>query len=398
MDKVTTVGIYDCPLLGFSDISDILDIIFVVNKERLAKGLPEIDSLDWSPKHEAGMPFKSEGAAEYGISWDPYDLNMFQRGFYGILLRAFMKSESMGIKLLFDKDCAFRDFLFRVPNLPFGVPMFLDGLYRYLDLIKGGAELQGKRKHALRRAIFDILKPVRMQIEDGWSRDHPKWYQFRMGVDKNFCSVCGYETLPQFHIAHDTQMCAVCRMQDLLDRENHGLRRDKIKCIDALVKAQDSNMPNEDQSNEGQHPVIQDEPNEEAPILEAASGLLKKLRASTRRQNEISWANLPTLAELAVDNEAIHRRTWCSFYEQCDRLDVWTRTMRFCIRNGFPTCQDKETVDMPDHVFERQVLSQGQRGSYTWTSAMEAHKWHVERGWVPGAPERVSLTMAPGFW
>lgn len=398
MNKVTTVGIYNCPLLGFSDILDILDIIFAVNKERVAEGIPEISSLDWSPRHETGMPFKSEGAAEYGISWEPYDLDVFQRGFYGILLRAFMKSQSMGLKLLFDKDSAFRDFLFRIPNLPFGVPTFLDGLYRYLDLVNGGAEIEGKRKHALKRAIFDILKPVRMQIEDGWERDHPKWYQFHMGVTKNFCSVCGYVTLPQFHIARDTQMCAVCRMQDLLDRENHGLRRDKMKCIDALVKEQDPTTPDEDQPNEDQHPLIQNEPNDEAPILEAGSGLLKKVSASSRRQGEVHFNDLPTLAELAVDDETMHRRVWSPFYIQCDRLDLWTRTMRFCIKNGFPISQDQETADMPDHVFERQAQSMGKYGSYTWSSAMEAHKWHVERGWVPGKPERLSHTLAPGFW
>ncbi|UKZ75400.1 hypothetical protein TrVFT333_003085 [Trichoderma virens FT-333] len=161
LPHVTMVGVYNCPLIHFGDVIPILDLIYEINQDRKEKNMPEIKAFDFFPCFNQGMPFAHKNAATYGISWEPIAMELAQPGFYGIILKAVMKSKGMGLDLLFSPDHAFMDYLVKVPNLPLGVYSFLDAVYRYLEVKRDDRN----RCNLKLQAIYDMLKPIRIELD-----------------------------------------------------------------------------------------------------------------------------------------------------------------------------------------------------------------------------------------
>lgn len=371
LPKVTMVGIYDCPLIGFSDLLSILDIVHTVNNDRVTAGLPKIDSLDLRPYFETGQAAdwhdKNElhGAAEYGISWAPINLKTWQRGFYGIILRAVIKSESMGLKLLFDKHCALLEFLFRVPNVPLGVPTFLDGLYRWLDLSK----THDSENKEMKKAMFDMLKPVCVTIDSRWDDENSssKWYQLVMGQEKYKCAICGFSTLAEFFYMAGCRMCSVCELERELSMQKHH-HMNVLECPKVFFKHGE-----------------RFEPNDEVTLLPRAAKLLERTNHAISLETP-SVRQLRTLEELARPCLPKTVNLWQPLIDICNCLDYRVRVVRFGIREGYfkrndpyPPCPH----GLPSTNWQHQPPACSSM-SRTWASALEAHKWHMEAGWVPG--------------
>lgn len=83
------VGIYDCSLLYFADVDNILDVIHEINESRTEQKLLLIKGFDFFPRFEDGQPWNATGAAaSYGLSWKPYKREKYTRGFFHIILKA----------------------------------------------------------------------------------------------------------------------------------------------------------------------------------------------------------------------------------------------------------------------------------------------------------------------
>lgn len=371
---MTVVGIYDCPLLGFSDLLSILDIIHTVNQDRFLADLPKITSFDFRPFFESGQAADwtdrkgSYEAAEYGISWEPIRLEIWQRGFYGTLMRAVIKARSMGLKLLFDKDGAFQDFLFRVPNMPLGVPTFLDGLYRWMKLTKA----HGPEHPEIKKALFDMLKPVCTNIDSRWneslsSKSH--WYEAKMGQEMYECYNCGMSTLPEFFRLPGLRVCAVCELErDLRGQLHHHM------LVRECPKAFYSHIDNSEF-----------EANDEAPIPRHAMSLLKRTHAA-RSKYAPSVRQLRTLEELARTGVDALYEFWQTFFSMCECLDYRVRVVRLGLRTGYFTTKHPSPMcpHGPPGGWQHQP-----RGSHkhcrSWAAAIEAHKEDMLKGWVPGS-------------
>lgn len=396
------IGIYDCPLIHFGDVICILDLIHEINLSRREDGLPLIDSFDFRPHYENGMPFDEANSACYGLTWDPLRLEVVQRGFYNIILKAFLKSRAMNLKLLFDRDSPFRDFLFQVPNLPFGVPCFLDALYRYVDIQDDSLRAQRER----RRALFDLLKPIRLHLDDAFDKDWPSWYLNEMGGNLITCASCGYETLGEFYpvdirnAGPDHTICAGCTLQRWFDKQAHHLRLvklDNLKVLFTAWEAYDFNLY--------------------APVDASTSGILNlKVERITKpgdtaqlhhKQNKMhfdSLQNLPSLeklGDLSGDSELI----WRKFMFECEQTDLFCRVVRLLCAKRKPGRGDKFLTSFapshtPDHVDEMQKarLRTYERQSHDFKTVMDAHVGHVEKRWTPGVPKGFKPTSIPGFW
>jgi hypothetical protein len=220
---VKVIGIYECPLIHFGDIICLLDLIHEVNLERDKQGLPRVESLDFYPRYNAGMPYFSDESREhntYGLLWKAQQNNVVQRGVLAILLHAVLKSRRMGLGLLMDHDAAFMTYLANLPLFPMMVLDFLDGLYRYIDLQK----VDPGNCNALKQATYDMSKAIRIGLEP-LDKDWPNYYMKQMGIGLVFCSSCGYELLPEFYIGGELRhqphqrTCTACYLQFWLDRE-----------------------------------------------------------------------------------------------------------------------------------------------------------------------------------
>ena len=233
--RVRMVGIYDCPLIHFGDIVCLLDLINEVNETRRTAGLPQIEAFDFSPNFNYGMPYEHDHAATYGLTWGPHTLEVVQRGFFKILLEAYLKSSAMDLQHLFDDNKAFRVYLNRVPALPFAVTSFLDGLYRYIDLVKS----KKVDKNLEKQALYDMLKPVRMELEP-MGKDWPAYYREQMGATLYFCSSCGYKVLKEFITTESLnappheRICAGCILKKRLDEEEDHGKMIKKQALDKL--------------------------------------------------------------------------------------------------------------------------------------------------------------------
>ena len=253
--NVRMIGIYDCPLIHFGDVLCLIDLIHEVNCQRRRTGLPEITALDFYPKYNHGTPFSSANSATYGLTWGPHKLDVVQRGFFDIILKAFMKARTMKLGLLFDKGKAFCDYLHQVPSFPLAVPMFLDALHRYMEV---------RDERSKKKVIYDLLKPVRLGLERHMDHDWPHWYTAIMGKNLVFCSSCGYETLEEFYSASARDMqpcvrvCAGCTLQRWLDDEDDHLKEYKKQILDTLYPNWSGSKFNKD-----------------APMPQMANGIIK---------------------------------------------------------------------------------------------------------------------------
>ncbi|VTT75298.1 unnamed protein product [Fusarium fujikuroi] len=254
---VTTIGIYQCPLIHFGDIVCLLDLIHEVNLKRSSQGLPLVEALDFYPLYQAGMPFKVPTADNltkvekqrgmepagrethgYGITWTHMDLEVVQRGVFAILLKTVLKARKMGIRLLIDKDAAFMKYLSDIPMLPGIIFQFLDGLYRYLDLKEAGS----KDHAAMRRAKYDMVLAVRTGLQPPNYNSLDPSYDDTRKVTSIFCRSCGYKMLDIFFCPRqvrnrpDPQDCAGCTFQGLLDHQSDHQKQHDISLMGLFLE------------------------------------------------------------------------------------------------------------------------------------------------------------------
>lgn len=398
------LGIYNCPLIHFGDVVCLLDLIGEVNETRAAEGQPPIKAFDFFPKFETGMPFDGPRTATYGLSWDPLDLEVAQRGLYTILLKAFMKAQSLKLDVLFEEKAALRDFLAHIPNMPFGVPCFLDALYRLIS-IKEVEDADNERK----QAIYDLRMPVRMHLNDKFKDDSHNWYHLQMAKDKYFCTSCGYEMLDDFFTYHgiiappDSRVCAGCFLQQFLDEERHHLLAEKKGCVDALFPNHDGRAFNMDVPvPKNGHVVLRLTTTKTkappAPMIQVQSdGKIHRpqyIRPFVRdhKRHGDGLHGLPTLQQLAEEGSA---PLWRNFRRNCYQLDAFCFTVRLLvdqqrqrpeemvisrIQDIYPLSRGK-----PDHWEERQKpRNEKYRESHTFATALQKHLEMVERGFQPG--------------
>ncbi|KAM0440946.1 hypothetical protein ACHAPT_000249 [Fusarium lateritium] len=197
-----------------------------VNANR-ANDQPRIQALDFYPRYNAGSVSKAGSKADsntYGLSWCRLKNDISQRGLFGVLLQAVLKSRRMKIGILMDREAAFMTYLSKLPFIPLQIFSFLDGLYRYLDLMAA----KSTDKNAIKQALYDVVKPVRMGLVP-IGKDWPSYYCEQLGKNMMFCSSCGYEYLQEFFTAEgrrsrpQTRVCAACTLRIWLDdEEDHG--------------------------------------------------------------------------------------------------------------------------------------------------------------------------------
>lgn len=230
------LGIYNCPLIHFGDVVCILDLIWEINKERRASFLPMIQSFDFFPRYHNGMPYQDDRGTGYGLTWGPQKMEVVQRGFFLLILKAFMKSKVMKLDLLFSKNHAFVNYLRSIPNPPLAVPSFLDALYRFMDL---HPKKTTDYENEFKRVVYDMLKQVRIGLER-LDADFPKYYLHIMGSHLHFCSSCGYEMFEEFFTAEarttrpHRRVCSGCTLQRYLDQETDHMKmelKDVLTCL-----------------------------------------------------------------------------------------------------------------------------------------------------------------------
>lgn len=330
------LGIYDCPLLHFGDVLCLLDLIHEVNRQRRRDKLPQVTALDFYP-HNRCTSFGNGDCAT--VTRDSVDLDVLQRGFYAVLLKAFAKAKSMNLGLLFTEGKAFRSYLFQIPNPPLSVLSFLDAIERHTELKRIGRFWENNH----RKTIYDVLKPVRLGLEPALENDWPDWYCTVMGDHLVFCSSCGYEMLREFFTAGARRMrphrrvCAACTLQHLLDKEPHGMREEKLGAISTLLPGWKREHFNKDaplclgsnglvklRSTASKRPEVN-------PLQENANGTMgvRSYMEALVRDNKInhdSMQGLPTLEELVVGDE--QGELWRGFFHKCNDEDVYARAKR----------------------------------------------------------------------
>ncbi|KAI9171727.1 50S ribosomal protein L36 [Paramyrothecium foliicola] len=332
--KVTTLGIYDCPLIHFGDIIPILDLIWEINCGRKKSSQPAIESFDFYPRFHDGMPYEHPRSEAYGLTWGSQELEVVQRGFFGILLKAFMKSRFMRLKLTFEKSKAFMTYLSRVPTHPLAVPSFMSALHRLME-IKPDLSTENEYKQSL----YDLLKPIRTGL-DCLDRDFPTYYIHRMGRHLHFCSSCGYETFEEFFPSKErrsrphTRRCAGCCLQTYLDKERDHLKtefQDVLTCLfprwtgdtfnlDAPIPTKGTKLVNlkTAESVRPPTPSIRVLPSGE---LQEPHHLIALVRDN--KPHKDSLQELPTLGDLTVNER--HREYWQSANQKCVDLEIYRR-------------------------------------------------------------------------
>lgn len=411
--NVRMIGIYDCPLIHFGDVLCLIDLIYEVNYKRREAGLPEITALDFYPRFNHGTPFETGRSATYGLTWGPHKLDVVQRGFFYIILKAFVKAKRINLGLLFEKDKAFCNYLRQVPNYPLAVPMFLDALYLYVD---------ARDRQSQKKALYDLVKPVRLGLTRDMDRDWQTRYMDTLGDNLVFCSSCGYETLEEFYSgpARDMQphlrLCAGCILQRWLDDEDDHLKEYKKQILDTLYPSWKGSDFNKD-----------------APIPKFAKGIInlhstRSVRPDTNhlyvdsngvmcmrqamldmvRDNKIhydSLVNLPALGSIVGDS-----KLWGRVYNKCNNLDVYCRAIRCLTEQEEKRQTEKKQArrldgGKPDTVEELQPPTQileGNIPSHDYDSAFLFHWGLTQKGWAAeerkaGAP-RDDQVKPDGFW
>ncbi|KAG5943450.1 hypothetical protein E4U53_007047 [Claviceps sorghi] len=394
--NVRMVGIYECPLIHFGDVLCLIDLIYEVNCDRRKKGLSEVTGLDFYPHYNKGTPFASNATATYGLTWGPLKLDIAQRGFFNIIMKAFLKAKRMKLGLLFDHDKAFCKYLNQVPNYPLAVPTFLDAMYRYMEV---------RDAKARSKVLYDLLKPVRLGLETHMDRDWPNYYSTIMGRHMVFCSSCGYETLQEFFTFFARQVphphrrrCAGCTLQRCLDEENDHLKAQKKQILDTLFPDWNGSEFNSDaplplsvrnilklHSTESVRPTVN-------RILLDSKGEMycPQITEAFVRDNKghlDSLQNLPSLQELLKGPESVAR--WGHAYNKCNNLDMYSRSTRKVRQDRIRNDGDegvrgpKWDGGMPDHIEELQPgkLAGDEIPSHDFQAAASFFAEIARRGW-----------------
>lgn len=405
--NVTSLGVYDCPLLHIGDIVCLLDLISEVNMTRLQQKKPLITSFDFFPCLERGMPFKHPSAATYGLTWNPVNLEVAQKGLYVLLLKAFAKAYRMKLAYsLFDEHQGLRKYLLRIPNPPFGVPMFLDALYRMMSR---------PDKHKEQKVIADLLRPIHLDFGEKFPDDGP-FQRPEPEKPRFFCASCGYEMLEEFFVdsavlvGWNDRVCCGCLLQCRLGMERHRLKKAKRECLDHLFPNHYSRDFNPDAPlARGFGSIIRlsttrvEALNPALPLVlphSPADGSRTQERRPllrNKKASDDSLVNLPTFHELLFANSA--EETWKEFGVKCRRVDAFSCASRLamdqlCGQNSPATLERIRSLSplgKPDHWEEMQLQKHGHFSeSYTFETALQRHLFMVSKGWLPGgSPSKV---------
>ena len=399
--QVRMLGVYDCELVHFGDVLCMVDLIWEINTERRQKDLPQITAFDFYPAYSAGMPYKGDNAATYGLTWGPEKLEVVQRGFFLTIMKAFLKSKRMKLDLLFSKNKAFMDFLARVPNYPLAVPTFLDALYRYLELHPKAKDFERLRKEAL----YDLLKPVRLGLQRHMDYDWPVYFNTVLGRTSLFCCSCGYEAPEEFftNFARDmlpqNRLCSGCTLQRWLDEERDHLRARRREALDCLFPDWNGKEFNKDAplvvGSSGvlklvSTQTVRTDPN---PITVDSDGVMqvREQLASLIRDGKIhydSLRNLPTLQKVTSGPDANYY--WGKFYNICHNLDMYSRAARLA-HDKKPTGWEGERrpssrrTTCPETYFDEMQGARDPREgvqSHDFESALEFQGGLVTKGWA----------------
>lgn len=355
--QVSMVGVYDCPLIHYGDVICLLDLLHEVNAERRGT-YPEIKDFDFFPHFNRGLPYKHHFyTSTFGVSWSAGRLETRQRGFWAILLKAFLKSRAMGLGLLFSKYHAFRDYLFKLPLTPLAVASFLDAAHRYMDL-EGSSKILSRME-----ALFDLLKPVNQGLKSREKRGHD-YFSDQMGQEQCFCSSCGCVMLSEFfddwEMARAVKTCAGCLLQVALDSEENHLRGWKKQLLDELLEGQgwtgSEHNPQAPIYHSGRSLMHSyDGPRQDPMTATNSSRLLPPL--FDYKINEDSLQQLPSLSELVADNDMAQER-WSRFARGGNELDVFCRTLRILREEQDPRAQqyvgERADKGAADHFDEPQ--------------------------------------------
>ncbi|KAL7943237.1 hypothetical protein V8C42DRAFT_359355 [Trichoderma barbatum] len=403
LPHVVMVGVYNCPLIHFGDVTAILDLIHEINSGRRENKMPEIKAFDFFPYFNQGMPYAHSNAATYGISWGPIPMDTAQRGFYAIILKAVMKAKAMGINLLFSPDHAFMEYLTKVPNLPLGVYGFLDAVYRYLDVKKEDPN----RCNLKLQAIYDMLKPVRLSLETNLADDWPRYYIKEMAKTFLFCCSCGYETFKEFFpagakrsLSRRQRVCCACLLQQQLDEESDHWKKQKKQLLDMLCPDWDDSAFNQDAPlfDDGAGLIrLESTATERPPSGQPTflvEGLMRvtqycELRVRDRKIVSNSLTKLPSLEDVALDSAT--GRRWLdaivlAVREDVHRLGIMELKYRYSQasrRRGIPAFGSTRTDGgAPDHPDENQPPAPAQSHSFfDHRKALAAAIWQKTRGW-----------------
>jgi hypothetical protein len=105
---------------------------------------------------------------------------------------------------------------------------------------------------AIKEAMFDVLKSVRLGIED-MCTDSRNWYTDIMGKHLFFCSSCGHDMVEEFFTGHvremsrpHTRVCAGCQLRHAMDTETHHQGKAQRDALSNLFKAWDPKDFNKD--------------------------------------------------------------------------------------------------------------------------------------------------------
>lgn len=324
-----------------------------------------------------------------------------------------MKARSLNLDILFDEGQAFRDYLLHVPNVLFGVPCFLDALYRLLDVRGTGETLEDN----LKKIVYDLRMPMRMNLNDRFYSDTVDWYHFGMAKHKYFCTSCGYEMIDEFFTtqyiqapSHD-KICAGCQLQSFLDRQHQHLLVEKRRCLDALFPHHDGKGFNQDvpipkNGNTVIRPKTTRTEAPPSPPFQMVDGAIIRppyVKPFVRDQKIFSDGlhDLPTLQYIAADKAGLV--LWRAFETKCHHVECLAL---FCWPSDRPEKTGRKRIflfEIPRHPrFPGQARPLGQvgeargsveisfRASHTFASALQVHLEMVKKGFQPGdSPDKV---------
>lgn len=332
--NVTTLGIFNCPLLHFGDLIALLDLIYEVNQQRGKQAKARVESFDFFPQYYSRLPFKIGNSSDFGLTSGPLKRDIIQRGFYNILLKGFLKAMAMKLHLLFEPGQALQTFLFEVPNPPLQVSCFLDAVLRLMkvkdEMLESNEGLQ---------ALYDVLKPVRLGLDSGMGSDWPGWYKSMTSRGLWFCSSCGYSLREEFFPVAEGQtschrrICAGCSFQSWLDAEHYEAHQESVTALNSLFPDWeryqfnlDAPIPREIRKLVFLQSRKAIAPHTPSAILNAEGYIVANPTPPPLvRDNKIKFDSvqgLPTLGKLIGEE---YEENWSDFVEECRKVDVYSR-------------------------------------------------------------------------
>lgn len=334
--SLNTLGIYNCPLLHFGDTVSLLDLIHTLNTKRCSPERSEIIAFDFYPCYYGNRPYSRPGKPALGLTCSPVPLETAQRGFFAIILKAYLKARAMNIKLLFEEGNWLRTFLARVPNLPLSVLSFLDAIERSLK-----ARYEPGGKDAKFQAMYDLLRPVRLGIEV-MVADWPDWYKGLAEERSYFCSSCGYamplDFFPQHHrtFSRNRRLCCGCMLQRWLDQGQDSMRQEVMVLLGRFFPSwnqqafnKDAPLPDSCDDMLRLQTTVSNRPRD--PIIVNDEGdIVFELRPETllrdNRIHENSMVGLPSLKTILEGEEA--DENWNEAIDLFGKLDLYARAAR----------------------------------------------------------------------